>query len=265
MVFGSVKNAGISQVENIVEERKLNGNYVSFEDFVTRTKDLGVNKKTVESLIKVGAFDSLDQNRGTLIASFEDVIDYLQTEERNKMAGQASLFDSDLVDKEKISNDMYIKLPDISDKEKLMYEKELLGIYVSGHPLDKIYKYLKKIVNINGKDKRQIIEDVEEGKTPNFKDNQNVKFAGIINSVIRKYTKNGNILTILNIEDIYGSFEVLVFDSVYDKCKNAIVEDKIVGIVGRLSIKENDEPKILASSISEVEINYKNSNKNKDK
>lgn len=173
------------------------------------------------------------------------------------MAGQSSLFDTELVDKEKMSDDMYIKLPDISDKEKLMYEKELLGIYVTGHPLDKIYKYLEKIVNINGKDKRQIIEDVEEGKTSKYKDNQNIKFAGIINSVVRKYTKNGNILTILNVEDIYGSFEVLVFDTVYEKCRDAIEVDKIIGIVGRLSIKENDEPKILASSISEVEINYK--------
>lgn len=173
------------------------------------------------------------------------------------MLGQASLFDTELVNKEEMSNDMYIILPDISDKEKLMYEKELLGIYVTGHPLDKIYKYLEKIVNINGKDKRQIIEDIEEGKSPKFKDNQNIKFAGIINSVIRKYTKNGNILTILNVEDIYGNFEVLVFDSVYDKCKSAIEVDKIVGIVGRLSIKENDEPKILAQNISEVEINFK--------
>ena len=102
--LGSVKNAGISQVEEIVEERKLNGPYETFEDFIRRTKDLGVNKKTVESLIKVGAFDSLDQNRGTLIASFEDVMDYIQGEEKNMMAGQSSIFDTELVDQEQMQD-----------------------------------------------------------------------------------------------------------------------------------------------------------------
>ena len=256
--LGSVKNAGISQVEAIVEERKLNGNYANFEEFITRTKDLGINKKTIESLIKVGAFDSLDQNRGTLIASFEDVIEYITGEDKNKMAGQGSIFDLEMEGQEEVEKDLYIQMPDISDKEKLIYEKEMLGIYVTGHPLDKIYKYLEKIVNINGKDKRQIIEDIEEGKTSKYRDGQNVKFAGIINSVIRKYTKTGKILTILNVEDIYNSFEVLVFEQIYDKAKDSIAEDKIIGIVGRISIKENDEPKIIAQSISEVEINYKN-------
>ena len=256
--LGSVKNAGISQVEEIVEERKLNGPYETFEDFIRRTKDLGVNKKTVESLIKVGAFDSLDQNRGTLIASFEDVMDYIQGEEKNMMAGQSSIFDTELVDQEQMQKDMYTQMPDITDKEKLICEKEMLGIYVTGHPLDKIYKYLEKIVTLNGKDKNQIVEDMEAGKTPKFRDNQNVKFAGIIDLVVRKYTKNGNILTILNVEDIYGSYEVLVFEQIYEKHRDAIEEDKIVGIVGRISIKENDEPKIIAQSISEVEINIKN-------
>ena len=174
------------------------------------------------------------------------------------MAGQGSIFDLEMEGQEEVEKDLYIQMPDISDKEKLIYEKEMLGIYVTGHPLDKIYKYLEKIVNINGKDKRQIIEDIEEGKTSKYRDGQNVKFAGIINSVIRKYTKTGKILTILNVEDIYNSFEVLVFEQIYDKAKDSIAEDKIIGIVGRISIKENDEPKIIAQSISEVEINYRN-------
>ncbi len=261
--LGSVKSAGISQVEAIVEERKLNGNYETFDDFIKRTKDLGVNKKTIESLIKVGAFDSLDQNRGTLIASFEDIIDYLHNEDRNIMEGQSSLFDTELVDQEKMKDDMYIQLPDISDREKLIYEKEMLGIYVSGHPLDKIYKYLERIVNINGRNKAEIMAEIEEGKTPNFRDNQNIKFAGIINSVVKRYTRNGKILTILEVEDIYGSFEVLVFEQIYEKSKDILVEDKIIGIVGRLSVKENDEPKIIAQSISEVEINI-NKKESKD-
>lgn len=260
--LGSVKNAGISQVEAIVEERKKNGQYKTFEEFLKRTKGLGINKKTIESLIKVGAFDSLDQNRGTLIASFEDVIDYIQGEERNKMDGQSSLFDTELVDQEKIKNDMYTQMPDISDKEKLLYEKEMLGIYVTGHPLDKVYRYLKKIVNINGRDKNQIIEDIELGKKPKFSDNQKVKFAGIVESVVKKYTKSGKILTILKVEDIYNSYEVLVFEQIYEKFRDDIEENKIIGIVGRISIKENDEPKIIAQSISEVKINIVNKDKN---
>ena len=256
--LGSIKSVGMSQVQSIVEERKSNGKYTSFENFMERIKDLGINKKTIEGLIKAGAFESLDQNMGTLLASYEDIIEYYAKKDRNILEGQFSIFDTPEIKQEEQQNkDIYVKVPDIPRNKKLEFEKEMLGIYVSGHPLDKIYRHLAKIVTINGKDKRDIINAEGSEATTKFKDGQKVRYAGIISKITKKYTKNKKILTFLEVEDIYDTIEIMVFEQVYEKSLQDIQEGNIVGVVGRLNIKDNNPPIIVADNITKVEISIK--------
>ena len=245
--LGSVKNVGINAVEAIVAERKKNGNYTSFTDFCERMQSDTVNKKCIESLIKAGAFDEFGQTRSTLIASYEGILDTISSAARKSLDGQVTMFDLQI--EEKIDDIKYnfIQMPEYKDKDLLAMEKEMLGIYISGHPLDKIRKEIEIQTNINT---MQILEIQEENKIE--KDGQVVKYAGIITSVKKKYTKKNTVMAFVTIEDLYGSCEIIVFDACYNKYANLLVQDNIVLIEGKLSIREDEEIKIVANSISEL-------------
>ena len=147
----------------------------------------------------------------------------------------------------------FVELPEFDMKEFLGFEKEMLGIYLSGHPLDKYKKKLKVLTNINSLNLIEIIDELKEtGKTENFKDGQIVKIAGIISKIKKKITKNNTLMAFVTLDDLYGSFETIVFESVYNKYQTYLEEDKIILIEGRLSIREDEDPKIIAQSIKEI-------------
>ncbi len=246
--MGSVKNVGIAAVDAIVAEREKNGSYKSFTDFCERIQSESVNKKCIECLIKAGAFDDFEQTRSTLVASYEGIIEIINDGNRKSMEGQVTMFDLGSND-EKLDEIKYKFniMPEYSEKEMLKYEKEMLGIYISGHPLDKLRKEIEKASNINT---MQILKMQEVNNLS--KDGNNVKFAGIISSVKKKFTKNNTRMAFVTVEDLYGTCEIIVFDSCYSQCSNILCEDSIVLVEGRLSIREDEEAKIVARTISEL-------------
>ena len=249
--LGSVKNVGIAAVDAIVAEREKNGEYKSFTDFCERIQSEAVNKKCIECLIKAGAFDDFEQTRSTLVASFEGIIDTISDSSKKSMAGQVTMFDIGSQD-EKLEEIKYTfnNIKEYSERELLKYEKEMLGIYISGHPLDKLRNEIQKFANINTMQMAKMKEENDLSA-----DGKNVKFAGIITSVKKKFTKNNTRMAFVTVEDLYGACQVIVFENCYAQCANLLVEDSIVVVEGRLSIREDDDTSIVAREIKELKEN----------
>jgi DNA polymerase-3 subunit alpha len=249
--LGSVKNVGTAVIDSIVEERNKNGEFKNFVDFLERMSSSTVNKKCTESLIKAGAFDDFGQTRSTLISSFEGIVDTITGSEKKNISGQVTMFDlSEVTETNENIDDIKYKfnvLEEYSEKEMLSMEKEILGIYISGHPLDKMRDIIKKVANINTMEMVKIAEEnkiIEDGRT--------VKYAGIITSVKKKYTKNNTIMAFMTVEDLYGTVEIIIFDSVFSRSSNILVNENIILIEGRLSMREEEEVKIVANKITEI-------------
>ena len=259
--LGSIKNVGIAAVNSIVANRENNGEYKNFTDFCERIEGESVNKKCIESLIKAGAFDCSQQTRSTLMASFEDIIDTISGSNKKSMQGQVSMFDmgaseeSPTEDLEKLKYN-YTTLKEYTEQELLSMEKEMLGIYISGHPLEKYRNQILKQANINTLQIKQADEQNEEeidNQANKLQDGQFVKFAGIITSVKKKYTKNNKIMAFVTVEDLYGSVEVIVFENCYINCSNELIDENIVLVEGRLSVREDEDTKIVAREIKKLE------------
>ena len=281
--MGSIKNVGIGAVDGIVAERNTNGEFKDFGDFCERIANASVNKKCVESLIKAGAFDSFEQTRRTLMESYEAIIDSIADSTRKSFDGQVSMFDLGGADQEEMKELKYTyrTMPEFTEREILSMEKEMLGLYISGHPLDKLRKQIEIQTNVNSSQLREAqdtssldtatiegteyedgraykdIKDIQIGKDmkisekENLVDGQFVKYAGIITSVKKKFTKTNKIMAFVTVEDLYGPIEVIVFENCYQNCSNILMEDNIVLVDGRLSIREDEDTKIVAREIRE--------------
>ena len=267
--MGSIKNVGTAIIDSISKEREENGKFESFTDFCERVSKLSVNRKCIESLIKAGCFDEFGKTRSTLTASFDDILDVINSSNKDKMENQVSVFDLLESSGEEKESQQYVfhELEEFDNKEFLSMEKEMLGIYLSGHPLENYKNKIEKTTNINSLEISEIdIELQETGKLKKHKEDEYIKTAGIISKVKKKITKNNSMLAFVTIDDLYGSFEVIVFESVFNKCSYAIEEEKIVFVEGRLSIREDEPTKIVASNIKEMvledEICYKEINVN---
>ena len=269
--LGSIKNVGTTPVANIVKERNQNGPYKSFTDFCERIADEQVNKKCIESLIKAGTFDEFEQTRSTLLASFEGIVDSIQSGKKKGFSGQVSMFDLGSEEEQKEMNEMkytFDEHEEMPNKELLSLEKEMLGIYISGHPLEKLRKQIEIRTDINSLDLNEIVEvnsqildDAQSSFTVNnkekYKDGQTVKYAGIITSIKKKYTKSNKIMAFVTIEDLYGTSEIICFENAYIKAGNSLIEENIVLVEGRLSLRE-DSATIIANDISDfAEIRQK--------
>ena len=268
--MGSIKNVGTAAVDAIVENRKNNGEYKSFTDFCERMEGEAVNKKCIESLIKAGAFDNFAETRSTLMASFEDIIDTISGSSRKNIQGQVSMFDMAMQEEATTDDNLeklkykYTTLKEYTDQELLSMEKEMLGIYISGHPLEKYREQIAKQANINTlqiREAQEISSMNEENIStdlmttrgaPALQDGQFVKFAGIITSVKKKYTKTNKIMAFVTVEDLYGSCEIIVFENCYMKCSNELIDENIVLVEGRLSVREDEETKIVAREIKKL-------------
>ena len=253
--MGSIKNVGTAIIDSISKEREENGKFESFTDFCERVSKLSVNRKCIESLIKAGCFDEFGKTRSTLTASFDDILDVINSSNKDKMENQVSVFDLLESSGEEKESQQYVfhELEEFDNKEFLSMEKEMLGIYLSGHPLENYKNKIEKTTNINSLEISEIdIELQETGKLKKHKEDEYIKTAGIISKVKKKITKNNSMLAFVTIDDLYGSFEVIVFESVFNKCSYAIEEEKIVFVEGRLSIREDEPTKIVASNIKEM-------------
>ena len=252
--MGSIKNVGLAAVNTIVEERKKNGEYKSFTDFCERIQNEAINKKCVESLIKAGAFDEFEQTRSTLMASFEDIIDTISDSSKKSIKGQVSMFDMGGKSEDDSLQDLkynFTTLKEYSDKELLSMGKEMIGLYISGHPLSGLKEQIEKIANIDTFKIRTSMEEEQETGKETYKDGQKVRFVGIIDSIKKKYTKTNKIMAFIELEDLYGSMEVIAFENCYQASINSLIEDNIVLVEGRVSIKEEESITIIADRIKD--------------
>jgi len=244
----AVKNVGLGVIEAIVKARAEKGKFTSFIDFCEKVEASELNKRAIESLIKAGAFDNLGANRAQLLAIYEKVLEGIQQDRRRNLNGQVSMFQSyDEILSDTVKEDI---LPDVADfppKIRLAMEKEVLGLYISGHPLAEFENEIKQISNMNTGD---FMEAGEEQNGISVEDGAFVRLAGMINHRLNKTTKNNHLMAFLTLEDLYGVAEVVVFPKIFDKYMNLLYEDNVVVVEGRLNVKEEEEPKIIADKIS---------------
>jgi DNA polymerase-3 subunit alpha len=248
----AIKNVGVNVIDTIVKSREEKGDFTGFMDFCNKIDTSCVSKRAVESLIKAGAFDDFKIYRSKLLAIYEKVLDGVNNDRKRNISGQINLF----LDFENDYNNFEIEYPNIKEFKKkhlLAMEKEMTGIYLSGHPLDDYEETLKIQTNTRISD-IVVEESLEEGNdllSESFKlqDGDNVIIGGIISTVTRKVTKNNAMMAFINLEDLYASVEVIVFPKTFEKYKSLIEEDEIIIIKGRVSIREEEQPKILCEDI----------------
>ena len=251
--MGSIKNVGDAAVKAIVDERENNGKYVDFIDFCERMSSEQVNKKCIESLIKAGVFDSFGKNRATLLASFENILDGINNENKKNILGQVSMFDIGQEIQTNVQKYSFIEIKDENKKEMLANEKDMLGIYISGHPLDSFRDIISEQTTINS----LIINEYDENKNNEedvnkLTDGMDVKYAGIISHKKVMNTRNNQLMAFLTVEDLYGSVEVVIFPKIFSRYSNILQEDSPIIISGKISVREDDSTKILANEISSL-------------
>ena len=250
IIYGlkAIKNVGTNLIDQTIISRNENGKFKSFRDFVERiyAKDKSaINKRSIESLIKAGAFTSLGETRATLMLQYQSIIDSVQSGLKNNVPGQSNLFDmfESNADDER---DDFTRREEFDKSELLRMEKEVLGIYLSDHPLRAYSNIIGKYSNFSTGD----LED-DAYNEKNF-DGKRVKVVGIIESINKKFTKNQKIMEFVKFEDLYGTMELIVFPQKYEQYSDILNEDEILIVSGRLNIIEGEDPKILVDNIQSI-------------
>lgn len=236
--LAAVKNVGDGAIDSIVQARREDGVFTSLVDFCSRVDMRLVNKRVVESLILCGAFDSLGNKRSQLIAVLDQASDMAQQMQKDKESGQIGLFGET-----EMAEQVQLVLPDKAEMplaERLSLEKEMLGFYVTGHPLDAYRDQFKQLTPL----KEIVAGTVDDGKT--------VKVGGMIISAKRITTKNGAMMCFITLEDWTDSVEVVVFPRTFDQCSTALVIDQAVAVTGRVS-KNEEAVKILAGTVRSLD------------
>ena len=243
--LSALKSIGKPIIDAIIQEREANGAFTDLEDFISRLSGKEVNKRTLESFIKSGAFDCFNANRHQMMLVYADIVDNISNERKSNIAGQMSLFD---MFEEKHSKVNMPNVPEYDKEELLAYEKEVLGVYVSGHPMDD-YEALwrKHITNVSS----DFIND--EDNPPKVTDGEKATIGGIITAKTVKNTKTGKMMAFITVEDVFGAVEVLVFPRDYEKYRAQAVEDNKVFVTGRVSINEEENGKLVCESITAFE------------
>ncbi len=243
--LSAIKSVGKPVIEAIVAERKAGGEFRSLRDLIERLSGKEVNKRTIESFIKSGALDSLGGTRKQFMLVYVQIMDSVNREKKYAMTGQLSLFD--LVGEEE-RKDYEIRMPDVGEygkEELLAFEKEVLGIYVSGHPLDDYEALWRKNISAVTSD---FVWDEESGSTK-AAENSYAVIGGMITSKTVKYTRKNQAMAFLTVEDLVGSVEVVVFPKDYERFRNILTEDRKVFVRGRVSGEEDKDSKLICEKI----------------
>ena len=249
----AIKSVGRPVIEAIVAERDANGAFQSLKDFVERLSGKEVNKRTIEGFIKAGAMDSLPGTRKQLMIVYSSIVDRVNQERKSSLTGQMSLFE--LVSEEE-KQDFDIPLPNVGEYEKeelLAMEKEVLGIYISGHPMQEYETKWRKNISATTAD-FQIDEETNQAKV---KDGAREVIGGMITGITIKHTKNGKTMAFLTIEDLLGNVEVVVFPRDYEKNKAYLTADRKVFVTGRVSEEDGNASKLICESIVPFDEMYR--------
>lgn len=243
--LNAIKSIGRPVVNAIIEERNQRGPYKNLKDFISRLTSKEINKRTLENFIKSGAMDCLEGNRRQKMQVYPLILENVISDKKNTMAGQMTLFD--LVSEED-KKDYEIKMPDVPEYDKdllLAFEKEVLGVYLSGHPLDRYRESLEKNATAHTTD---FIPDEETG-LPKVYDGQKVVVGGMITEKSIKYTKNNKVMAFLTLEDLVGTVEIVVFSRDFERDQHLLNEEAKVFIQGRVSAEEEKPSKLIYERI----------------
>ena len=247
--LSAIKSIGKPVIEAIVAERNQRGDFTSLRDFIERMTGKDVNKKAIENFIKAGAFDELPGNRRQKMMVYAQILDTIVQEKKNMMAGQMSLFDF-VSEEEKTAYEIH--MPDVEEypkEAKLAFEKEVLGIYISGHPLEEYETCWRKNISAVTTD---FMPDEESGQ-PKVRDGQQVIVGGMITEKTIKYTKTNKVMAFLTLEDLLGTVEIVVFPRDYEKNVRLMEIDEKVFIKGRVSVEEERASKVICESMYSFE------------
>lgn len=243
--LAAIKSIGRSVIEDILAERSMRGEFKNLRDFVERTSGKEINKRTIENFIKSGAFDCFAGTRKQHMMVYIQILDQVNQEKKYSMAGQLSLFD--IVDEEQ-KKEFDIRFPDVGEYEKetmLAFEKEVLGIYVSGHPLEEYEEKWKRGISATTYDFQY---DQETGHTK-VRDGAKETVGGMITSRTIKYTKTNKVMAFITLEDLLGTVEVVIFPKDYEKNQQYLEVDRKVFVRGRVSEEDESASKLICESI----------------
>lgn len=243
--LAAIKSVGRPVIDEIVEERRTGGKFTSLKDLCSRLSGKSVNKRALESFIKAGALDCLEGTRKQKMVAYAGILDGISQEKKVTMTGQMSLFD---FAEEEEKEELETKLPDVGEYDKEMilgFEKEVLGVYVSGHPLEDYVQIMEKNITRTTADFN--VADGEE--VPRVKDNENAVIGGMIVDKVVKTTRTNSIMAFITLEDLMGTVEIIVFPKDYERYRSLLEEDRKVFVKGRVTVEEDKPAKIICQKI----------------
>ncbi|MBR5614273.1 MAG: DNA polymerase III subunit alpha [Clostridia bacterium] len=233
--LAAIKNVGSAFIDDMTAERDKNGEFTSFTDFCSRMADKKLNKRLVESMIKSGVFDSLNITRATLLQVYESAIDSAIREQKNMVSGQLDFFS--MFEETDKTTDNFIKVPELDKRDLLNFEKEYLGVYVSGHPLDGMENVIHNVSSTT-------VLEITENENERFVSDSKVKLGGMIAKRRDQLTKRGELMMYLTFEDLTGEIEVLVFPGQVRKFEPLLREESFCLLSGNLDVQEDKPTKI---------------------
>lgn len=243
--LSAIKSVGRPVIEALIKERSERGAFQSLKDFITRMAGGDINKRAIENFIKAGALDCVDGNRHQKMVLYGTLLDQLNQEKKSSMAGQMTLFD---IAPEESKADYEIRMPNLAeyDKEVLLgFEKEVLGIYISGHPLEDYVDKLKKNTNAVTAD---FLLDEETGEVK-VRDHQSVMIGGMVTDKVIKYTKNNQAMAFVTVEDLVGTVEIIIFPRDYEKYARYLEKEEKIFVQGRASVEEDKDGKLICERV----------------
>lgn len=252
--LSAVKNVGDTAIRNLIKEREKNGEFKTFKEFLERMGDYDINRKMIESLIKSSAFDCFHIKRSQLMERHEPLIHRIATAKRIKMEGQLTMFEMEGNDSEESDNFSDENLAEFDKSELLAMEKEVLGLYISGHPLNEYKEIIKGRVSCDSSILNPVSEFQQDREISGniTLDEKKVTMAGICLTKKNKTTKRNELMCFLTLEDMEGQFECLVFPKVFSEYSNLLKEGGIFLVRGRISAREDETPSLIAESFAEI-------------
>lgn len=245
-----IKNVGENAIDAIIEARDGKGPADNIFDFINRI-DIGrINKKAIESLIKAGACDCLSHNKAAMMSVYEGLVESAQNRSKKNLQGQMSLFDIGGEDFEPVGQTF--RLPDVAPFSKevsLAMEKEMLGVYITDHPLKNYAEKMKKVATLTTEELNHAGEEAEAGQQSRVRDGMKAVMTGMVTGKRTLITKSSKMMAFLVLEDLYGVCEVVVFPNVYEKCADCLKGDGVIAVTGTVNFKEDEAPKLLADKI----------------
>ena len=251
--LAAIKGVGRPVIEQIIRDREEHGTFRDLKDFLERLSGKEVNKRAVENFIKSGAFDSLKGTRKQFMIIYVQIMDQVAQNKKNSLAGQMSLFD--IVDDEQ-KKEFEVTLPDVGEYQKetmLAFEKEVLGVYISGHPLEEYEEKWRKSISATTLDFQL---DEETGRTK-VRDGSREIIGGMITSKMIKYTKKNQTMAFITVEDLLGTVEVVIFPQSYEKSQQYLQEDSKVFVRGRVSEEDDNASKLICEEVIPFDMTKK--------